>query len=123
MMGHGVHASRLPSRRSSGYAPSAMKPHGMFRIAHANRSIENLLDPLARRERRVSRIVESLRSEILEGGGGVRIRRVFENPREVFRLELEMPELGYQRTTLLDREALEALLEIEEVRERVRAAL
>jgi len=44
----------------------------------------------------------------------------FENPREVFRLELELPELGYQRTTLLDREALDALLEADDVRARVR---
>jgi hypothetical protein len=28
----------------------------------------------------------------------------------VFRLEIELPELGYQRTTLLDREALDELL-------------
>jgi hypothetical protein len=35
---------------------------------------------------------------------------------------LELPELGYQRTTLLDREALEELLEIDEVREIIRTS-
>ena len=96
-----------------------MKPRGVYKISSRGRSFDGYLDPLSRREQRVSRIVESLCSEILEGHGGVRIRRVFENPREVFRLELELPELGYQRTTLLDRETLDALLEIEGVRARV----
>jgi hypothetical protein len=63
-----------------------------------------------------------LRREILEGGGGknLRIRRVFQTPREIYRLELERPELGYQRTTLLDRDALEELLEADGVGELVR---
>jgi hypothetical protein len=41
---------------------------------------------------------------------------VLENPREIFRLELELPQLAYQRTTLLDRDALEELLESDDVR-------
>ncbi len=41
--------------------------------------------------------------------------------REIFRLELQLPELGYHRTTLLDRDALEELLEAEEIREVVRS--
>jgi hypothetical protein len=49
----------------------------------------------------------------------VRVRRILSEPRELFRLEIEIPEQGYQRTTLLDRDALEELLEFEEVRERV----
>ena len=98
-----------------------MKPRGMFKIANRSRSLDALVDPTSRRERRVARIVESLRTEILEGDGEVRIRRIFENPREIFRLELALPELGYQRTTLLDREALDALLEAEEIRSRVRS--
>jgi hypothetical protein len=92
----------------------------MFKITNRPRSLDAILDPATRRERRIERIVESLRAEIIEGNGGVRIRRVFENPREIFRLELELPELGYQRTTLLDRDALDALLEAEGVRSRVR---
>jgi len=100
--------------------PGVMKPHGVFKIANRPRSVDAIIDPVARRERRIERIVESLRAEIIEGNGGVRIRRIFENPHEVFRLELELPDLGYQRTTLLDREALDALLEAEGVRARVR---
>ena len=96
-----------------------MKPRGLYKITNRSRSIDAILDPISRRERRIERIVESLRAEIVEGNGGVRIRRIFENPHEVFRLELEVPEMGYQRTTLLDREALDALLEVEEVRARV----
>ena len=63
-----------------------------------------------------------MRAEILEGGGGsnLRIRQVFRTPREIYRLELELPELGYQRTTLLDREALEELLEADDVRDVVK---
>ena len=37
----------------------------------------------------------------------------------LFRLEIEIPEQGYQRTTLMDRDSLEELLEFDEVRERV----
>ncbi|MBW2315340.1 MAG: hypothetical protein JRH10_14235 [Deltaproteobacteria bacterium] len=96
------------------------KPRGLYKISNRPRSVDATLDPVSRRERRVERIVESLRAEIIEGNGGVRIRRIFENPRELFRLELELPELGYQRTTLLDREALDALLAADDVRSRVR---
>lgn len=67
------------------------------------------------------RILDSLRTEIVEGGE-VRIRRVIKDPREVFRLELEMPALGYQRVTLLDRESLEALLKADDVLARVSAS-
>ena len=98
----------------------SVKPRGAYKIHHRPRSLDAILDPGAQRERRVERLAESLRAEILEGNGDVRIRRIFENPHEVFRLELEVPELGYQRTTLLDREALDALLEAEGVRGRVR---
>ena len=60
----------------------------------------------------------------MEGGEGahLRIRQVFQTPREIYRLELELPELGYQRTTLLDRDALEELLEADDVREVVETA-
>jgi len=100
--------------------PLVTKPRGLYKISNRPRSVDATLDPVSRRERRVERIVESLRAEIIEGNCGVRIRRIFENPRELFRLELELPELGYQRTTLLDREALDALLAADDVRSRVR---
>jgi hypothetical protein len=80
-----------------------------------------MLHPAVRSARRVRRILDSLRNEIVEGGE-VRIRRVIQSPREIFRLELEMPGLGYQRVTLLDRESLEQLLETDDVLERVRTS-
>ena len=104
-----------------------MRPPGSFKIAYRTRLGRNTaaqstvadpyLDPLLSDDFRSQRILESLRSEILEGGGGrnLRIRRVFRTPREIYRLELALPELGYQRTTLLDRDALEELLEADEV--------
>ncbi len=98
-----------------------MKPRGTYKIVKRARSLDALIDPLSRSEMRCQRIVESLRDEILGGGHGqnLRIRQVFRSPREIYRLELELPEMGYQRTTLLDRDALEELLAIDEVRELV----
>jgi hypothetical protein len=94
-----------------------MKARGSYKIANRSRAFDGLIDPLGRSERRVQRILESLRTEILEGGGGnLRIRQVFQTPREIFRLELELPQLGYQRTTLLDRDALEELLAEDAIR-------
>lgn len=63
-------------------------------------------------------MLDSLRRDILEGGeaGNLRVRRVFRSPREIYRLEFQIPEREYQRTTLLDRDALEELLEVDEVR-------
>ena len=103
---------------------SLMKPRGTFKLANRNRVFDAYVDPFARGYRRTQRILHSLRNEILEGGGGenLRIRQVLRTPREIYRLELELPELGYQRTTLLDRDALEELLETDEVREVVDAS-
>ena len=103
-----------------------MKQRGTYKIANRDGAIEALIDPLTRSEMRSQRILRSLRDEIVGGGGGqtLRIRQVFRTPREIYRLELELPELGYQRTTLLDRDALEELLASDGVREAVdRAAL
>ena len=118
-----------------------MKPHGTYKLAYRraaaravapecpvgprSASLDSLLDGFAQREMRVRRLLDSLRSEILEGGGGsnLRIRRVFKSPREIFRLELELPDLGYQRTTFLDREVLEELLDADEVREVVESGM
>jgi hypothetical protein len=108
----------------SGYPPASMRPPGSYKIASRNRALDAFLDPQVRCARRVRRILQSLRDEIVEGAAdGLRIRRVFSSPREIFRLELELPELGYQRTTLLDRDALEELLAAEDVRARVRQRL
>lgn len=95
-----------------------MKPPGTYKLTHRRRANDALgFDPFGRE----GRIVDSLRAQILAGGPGqcLRLRQVFSTPREVFRLEIEEPEFHYQRTTLLDRDSLEDLLESEEVRERI----
>lgn len=92
--------------------------------ANAQPNLDACFRPFLASDARSERILESLRNEIIEAGGGenLRIRRVFREPREIFRLELELPSLGYQRTTLLDRETLEQLLDTDEVRAVVRTA-
>lgn len=79
------------------------------------------MDPLALCDDRCDRIVNSLRTQILEGDDeqSLRIRQIFDDPKEIFRVEIARPEQGYQRTTLLDRDALEDLLATDDVRERV----
>ena len=98
---------------------------GSYKIASRNRSFDAVGDPALGGVQRVQRILDSLIQQILQEGGcqSVRVRRVFSTPREIFRLELELPEFGYQRTTLLDRDALEELLEIDEVRSRMHGDL
>ena len=100
-----------------------MRPPGSYKIASRSRALEGLLPPAVRAEGRVQRLLDSLRAQILEGGEGLRIRRVFTTPREVYRLELQVPELGYQRITLLDRDALEELLATDDVRAAVGRSL
>jgi hypothetical protein len=101
-----------------------MKPRGSFKIVNRERLLDGFLDPLTRSEARSQRIVQSIRKQIMDGGPGqsLRIRQVCRAPREIYRLELELPELGYQRTTLLDRDALEELLTADEVRDLVGAS-
>src|SRR5262245_40225239 len=93
---------------------------GSFRIARRFPALQASEDPFLRRSRRIARLLDSLRLEIQDGTTTVRARRVFETPREIFRLEIASPDLGYQRTTLLDRDALEELLEVDAVRSRLR---
>lgn len=114
-----------------------MKRHGTYKLAYRSRarrvapapreagpSLEGFMETFAVGEMRDQRLIDSLRGEIIEGGGGdnLRIRQVHRTPREIFRLELELPEQGYQRTTFLDRDALEELLEADEVRQVVETA-
>ena len=108
----------------AGMLLDAVTSRGSYKIASRHRAFEQLLDPSLRGERRIQRILESLRSEIAAGGGAdsVRLRRILSEPREIFRLEIELPELGYQRTTLLDRDTLDELLAHDELRELVPAA-
>jgi hypothetical protein len=98
-----------------------MKLRGTYKLSNRGRSVDVAYpDPLVHSEMRSQRILASLRSEIVSGAGSsLRIRQVFESPREIYRLELELPEFCYQRTTLLDRDALEELLEADDVRQAV----
>jgi hypothetical protein len=99
-----------------------MKPHGTYKLSGRTRgSTPSWVDPLGFGFGRCQRIVDSLRSQILEGGPGqsLRIRQVFASPREIFRVEISEPSLSCERTTLLDRDSLEDLLETDGVRERV----
>jgi hypothetical protein len=100
-----------------------MKPHGTYRLLGGRRSRDAAgPDPILGTAMRQQRIVDSLRCEISnsEHEHEIRIRQIFTNPREIFRIELEVPEMNYQRTTLLDRDALEELLEVDEIRALVR---
>jgi len=79
------------------------------------------MDPLALCGDRSDRIVNSLRRQILEGDDeqSLRIRQIFDDPKEIYRVEIQRPDQGYQRTTLLDRDALEDLLATDDIRARV----
>ncbi len=93
-----------------------MRSRGSYKIANRQRAFEEVLHPALRGELRIQRILDSLRSEIADGGAqSLRIRRILSGPREIFRLEIELPELGYQRTTLLDRDTLDELLAADEL--------
>ena len=91
-------------------------PHpGRFKIASRNRDFDGYADPALREARRLQRIVDSLREEIRDEATVVRARQIFSTPRELFRLEIENTAMGYHRTTVLDRNALETLQEDAEV--------
>jgi len=99
-----------------------MKPPGTFKLlGNARRSTVDAMDPLTLCDDRSDRIVNSLRTQILEGDDeqSLRIRQVFNDPKEIYRVEIERPDQGYQRTTLLDRDALEDLLATDDIRARV----
>src|SRR5262249_25765997 len=100
-----------------------MKVRGAYKISNRGRAVSDYAVPLGRSGLRSQRILESLRSEILGGAGSsLRIRQVFESPREIFRLQLELPEYCYQRTPLLDPAALAGLLEAAGGRQAVRSS-
>lgn len=96
-----------------------MRPPGSFKIRKPRHESGHAL---AYADTRCQKLVDSLCLEILEGEN-LRIRQIFERPRAIYRIELDKPDLNYQRTTLLDEATLEELLEIEGVRHRVEAAL
>jgi hypothetical protein len=100
-----------------------MQPPGAFKIHRRRRAEPSFADPLSCLNTRTQRIVDSLRDEILASGENLRIRQVFQEPRAIYRIELDVPDMSYQRTTLLDGDALEELLEIDEIRTRVADAI
>jgi hypothetical protein len=99
----------------------AMTIRGSYKFQSRSGGFGGYLDPAIRCARRVERILDSLRAQITADDAikTVRVRRILSEPRELFRLEIEIPEQGYQRTTLMDRDSLEELLEFDEVRERI----
>jgi hypothetical protein len=103
-----------------------MKQTGRFKLGSRHDGFDpDYPHPMGYVQDRTQRIVDSLRLEILTGGDeqNLRVRRVFEAPRVIYRIELENPELNYQRTTLLDGDALEDLLETDGVRDRLKSTL
>jgi hypothetical protein len=89
---------------------SRTREPGSFRIGRQRRGYEPYLDPNVRRARRIGRILASIQDD-LHQGGTAHVRQILRGPVELYRIELELPELAYQRTTILDRETLTALLE------------
>lgn len=99
-----------------------MRPPGTFKLlGQARRNSPSAMDPLVLCDDRSDRIVNSLRTQILEGepDQSLRIRQIFDDPKEIYRIEIECPDRSFQRTTLLDRDALEDLLATDDIRDRV----
>ena len=95
-----------------------MKPPGTYRLTYRSAEPPDLMDQLAPGESRVRRTLDSLREQISQAEAtNLRIRQIFQNPREIFRVDLDLPGANCQRTTLLDRDALEDLLETEAVQD------
>lgn len=89
---------------------STQRIPGSFRHTYRTPAVDGLSDPLGIYSRRVGRILASIQQDIDEGGHAY-VRQILRGPRELFRLELERSDLAYQRTTILDRETLDALIE------------
>ncbi len=83
---------------------------GSFRLSNRRRALE-VEDPWSVvSSPRIGRIIASIQSD-LDEGGTCRVRQILKSPRELFRIELERPDMSYERTTILDRDALTQLLE------------
>jgi hypothetical protein len=125
------------------YARRSVKPPGSYKIRHQRRGCAARRarpgcapgDPSAiaaealwladERSARLERLRESLRGDLGESGteASLRIRQIFREPKEIYRLEITLPSMGYQRTTFLDRELLEELLEDDVLRGAVSRSL
>jgi hypothetical protein len=88
---------------------SGARAPGNYRFANALRAFD-AADPRASAERRVRRILASIQKDVDEGGTA-RVRQILRSPQELYRIEVERPDMSYLRTTVLGREALTALLE------------
>ena len=76
-----------------------MRPPGTFKLlGRARRSQLPAMDPQVLCDDRSDRIVDSLRTQILEGDAdqSLRIRQVFTDPKEIYRVEIDRPEQGVQ---------------------------
>ncbi len=83
---------------------------GRFRLSNQPRGFDAGLAPWSGTQRRVRAILDSIHRDMFEGGTA-RVRQILSTPRELFRVEVEREEWAYLRTTILDRDALEALIE------------
>ena len=84
---------------------------GRFRLSNQPiQSSQMRHDPWVGAERRVRAILMSIQRDLFDGGTA-RVRQILSSPRELYRVEVEREEMSYQRTTILDRDALEALIE------------
>lgn len=84
---------------------------GRFKIRNQRGAFAPVRDPLdTPAGRRVRRILSSIRRDVDEGSR-VRIRQILRSPRELYRIELELPEMSYERTTIVDADTLETLIE------------
>ena len=82
---------------------------GRFRLGTQPRVVADA-DPWAGADRRVRAILESIQKDLFDGGKA-RVRQIVSSPRELYRVEVEREDMSYQRTTILDRDALEALID------------
>ncbi|MCP4004113.1 MAG: hypothetical protein GY725_07960 [bacterium] len=89
---------------------STNRTAGNFRVMRHRRTLDIYPDPVRKRERRIRAIISSIQRDVDEGGRA-RVRQILKGPCELYRLELELPEMSYQRTTILDRDTLTELLE------------
>jgi hypothetical protein len=83
-----------------------MTIRGSYKIGSRSGAFDGYLDPALRCARRVERILDSLRAQITadDGGKTVRVRRILSEPREVFRLEIEIRDRAINEPRL-DRES------------------
>ena len=102
------------SSRSPQSSPDARlaRPHGAHDSGRREHEATLFSDPASclAGGRRARRILSSIQRDVDEGGTA-RVRQIASGSMEIFRIEVERPDMAYVRTTLMGREALAALLE------------